>query len=199
VIDVNPFNLSGPEFLFFYIGFAALVIIESVFLRRKYESGSPPRIDLSDPLLIAFLRGGHSEAMRVATVSLVDRGLLLCVATRLETAPHARPESVRRPIERAILEKFVSSGDADSMFADSKLKSALGQLDSSYSPPVSSEKEKASIRNEVAGITSGGELPAPELPPSFSVGPLFEFYRDPVGTFPRPCATSSITVLNASS
>lgn len=122
---MNPFDLSGPEFLAFYIGFAVLVIVGSVVLRRKVESGPTPRIDLSDPLLIAFLRGGHSEAMRVAAVSLIDRGLLLCVGTRLETATHARSEQVRRPIEKALLEKFASSGEAASMFGDSKLKSTL--------------------------------------------------------------------------
>jgi hypothetical protein len=61
---VNPFDLRGPEFLLFYTALSALVIIAVVMLRRKAESGPIPRIDLSDPLLIAFLRGGHSEAMR---------------------------------------------------------------------------------------------------------------------------------------
>jgi len=95
----------------------------------KYESGPIPRIDLSDPLLIAFLRGGHSEAMRVAAVSLIDRGLLHCAGTRLETASLTRSESVRRPIEKALLEKFVVSGEVASMFDDSRLKSTLKQYE----------------------------------------------------------------------
>jgi uncharacterized protein (TIGR04222 family) len=126
---VNPFDLRGPEFLLFYIGLSALVIIGVVMLRRKAESGPIPRLDLSDPLLIAFLRGGHSEAMRVAAVSLVDRGLLLCSGTSLQTAPHVRSESVRRPIEKALLERFVVTGEAASMFDDSKLKSTLNQYE----------------------------------------------------------------------
>lgn len=126
---MNPYDLRGPEFLLFYIGLSVLVILGVVALRRKAESGPTPRIDLSDPLLIAFLRGGHSEAMRVATISLIDRGLLLCSGTRLETAPHARSESVRRPIEKAILDKFVSSGEAATMFDDRRVKSTLDQYE----------------------------------------------------------------------
>ena len=122
---MNPFDLPGPEFLFFYIGLSVLVIIGIVVLRRKSESAQPPRIDLSDPLLIAFLRGGHAEAMRVAAVSLVDRGLLICSGTRLQTAPHAQSETVRRPIEKALLNKFIVDGDAALMFDDPKLKSTL--------------------------------------------------------------------------
>lgn len=122
---MNPFDLRGPEFLLFYVGLSVVVIIGMVMLRRKLESGPTPRIDLSDPLLIAFLRGGYSEAMRVAAVSLIDRGLLTCSGTSLKTATHARMESVRRPIEKHLLAKFVVSGEVASMFDDSTLKSTL--------------------------------------------------------------------------
>lgn len=126
---MNPFDLRGPEFLFFYIGLSVLVIVGVRILRQKSESGPSPRIDLSDPLLIAFLRGGHPEAMRVATVSLIDRGLLICSGTRLQTATHARSESVRRPIEKKLVERFVLSDEASSMFDDSKLKSTLSHYE----------------------------------------------------------------------
>jgi uncharacterized protein (TIGR04222 family) len=129
VIDVNPFDLTGPAFLLFYVVFSALVIIGITAVRGQTESAQTPRIDLSDPLLIAFLRGGHPEAMRVAAVSLIDRGLLLCIGTRLQTAPHARGQSVRRPVERALLKKFVSSGEADSMFDDPEVKSTCQEYE----------------------------------------------------------------------
>ena len=105
---MNPFDFSGPDFLIFYVALCAVVIVGSVILRRKIESAPTPRIDLSDPLLIAFLRGGETETMRVAAVSLVDRGLLTCSGTRLKKAPHAQSESVRRPIEKELLKKFGS-------------------------------------------------------------------------------------------
>ena len=122
---MNPFDFTGPVFLFFYIGLSVVVILGVVGLRRKAEYASTPRIDLSDPLLIAFLRGGHPEAMRVAAVSLIDRGLLVCSGTRLETAKHARSASVERPIDKALLERFVSSREAAPMFKDNNLKAAL--------------------------------------------------------------------------
>lgn len=126
---MNPFDFSGPVFLVFYVVLSVAVIGGVVFLRRWFESTQTPKIDLSDPLLIAFLRGGHSEAMRVAAVSLIDRGLLICSTTRLQTADKARTESVRRPIEKALLEKFASGGEAASMFKDWKLKSACDEYE----------------------------------------------------------------------
>ena len=64
---MNPFDLPGPQFLLFYIIFAGLVILGLVLWRRRAESSpSTPRIDLSDPYLIAYLRGGEKEVRRVA-------------------------------------------------------------------------------------------------------------------------------------
>lgn len=126
---MNPFDFSGPAFLVFYVALSILVIIGVVGLRKKVESAPTPRIDLSDPLLIAFLRGGHSEAMRVAAVSLIDRGLLVCTGTHLQAAIHARPDSVRRPIETALLKKFSKSGEAASMYDDKELKSKLTEYE----------------------------------------------------------------------
>ena len=126
---MNPFDFSGPVFLVFYVVLSIVVIGGIVLLRRWFEWSQTPRIDLSDPLLIAFLRGGHSEAMRVAAVSLIDRGLLICSVTRLQTAAKARAESVRRPIEKALLEKFASGGEAASIFKDWKLQSACDEYE----------------------------------------------------------------------
>ena len=51
-----PFNLSGPEFLLFYLILSIVVIGAMIYLQRRSESGRAPRADLSDPYLIAFLR-----------------------------------------------------------------------------------------------------------------------------------------------
>ena len=126
---MNPFDFTGPDFLIFYVALCAVVIVGSVILRRKIESAPTPRIDLSDPLLIAYLRGGDAETMRVAAVSLVDRGLLTCSGTRLKAATNARSESVRRPVEKELLRKFASGEEAASMFDDSKLKSACKEYE----------------------------------------------------------------------
>ena len=122
---MNPFDFTGPAFLIFYIGLSVLVIFGVAGLRRMSESAPTPKIDLSDPLLIAFLRGGHPEAMRVAAVSLIDRGLLICTGDHLQAAKHARSEPVSKPIEKTLLERFASSRKASSMFKDRNLKTVL--------------------------------------------------------------------------
>ena len=73
---MNPFDLTGPQFLLFYLIFAGLVISGLVFWRRRAESSaSMPRIDLSDPYLIAYLRGGEKEVLRVAKYASSSTGL----------------------------------------------------------------------------------------------------------------------------
>ena len=72
---MNPFDLPGPQFLLFYIIFAGLVISGLVFWRRRAESSaSAPRIDLSDPYLIAYLRGGEKEVRRVTRYASSNDG-----------------------------------------------------------------------------------------------------------------------------
>src|ERR1044071_1599336 len=123
-MDVNPFNLRGPEFLPFYSIFSCVSIAALVLLRRALESAGTPKLDLSDPYLIAYLRGGKNEALSVALVSLIDRGLLIYDGTRIERANNAEQGSVRRPLEKALMEKFAKPGEASSIFDDAALESA---------------------------------------------------------------------------
>ncbi len=118
---MNPFDLAGPQFLLFYLIFAALVITGSVFWRKRAELTESPRIDLSDPYLIAYLRGGEREVLRVATVALIDRGLLVRAGSQLKRAENASPDSVHRPIEKALLNKYARSGEMSWMFEDDGL------------------------------------------------------------------------------
>lgn len=121
---MNPFDLRGPEFLLFYLIFSAIVIAALVLLRRRLESSSAPKIDLGDPYLIAYLRDGKNEALRVALVALIDRGLLIYDGTRIERASHADPSQVRRPLEKALLEKFAKPYEPSSIFDDATLEIA---------------------------------------------------------------------------
>ena len=66
---MNPFDLPGPQFLLFYLGLSAAVIVALVVARKFAESSAAPKLDLSDPYLIAYLRGGDAETLRVAAVS----------------------------------------------------------------------------------------------------------------------------------
>ena len=131
---MNPFEGSGPEFLVFYAFFGAAVLaLAHAFRpdRRASETASP--IDATDPYAIAFLRAGSNEALRVATLSLVDRGLLeVTDAADKKQEPELMAQrdardKVRRPIEVAILEHFSGRLSADTVFGTTKTDSAIDQ------------------------------------------------------------------------
>ena len=128
---MNPFELRGPEFLLFYFCFSLAIVIAIVFFRRRAESGHAPRIDLGDPYLIAYLRGGQDEALRVAVISLVDRGMLVMDGHLIRRADHVSSGMAKYPIEYEALKKFDVLGEEASVFEaasvlkDDNLKSAL--------------------------------------------------------------------------
>jgi len=120
---MNPFDLRGPEFLLLYFCFSLLVIFAIAILRRRAESGPAPKIDLGDPYLIAYLRGGEHEALRVAVISLVDRGMLVMDDQIIRSADHVTDDMVKHPIEYEVLKKFGDPGDAPSIFKVNNLRS----------------------------------------------------------------------------
>jgi uncharacterized protein (TIGR04222 family) len=120
---MNPFDQSGPEFLLFYFCFSIIMIIAIVVLRRRAESGPAPRIDLGDPYLIAYLRGGENEALRVAVVSLVDRGMLVMNDHTIRRADDVTAGMAKNSIEYEVLKKFGAPDTAASVFKDDDLKS----------------------------------------------------------------------------
>jgi uncharacterized protein (TIGR04222 family) len=123
---VNPFDLRGPQFLAFYAILCALTLGTLAILRRVRESGGS-RLRLTDPYLIAYLRGGPREALRMAVVSLVGRGLLGQAGTLLETVADG-VERTRHALEKAILERFQRGADAGVIFGDLLLLHEVGDL-----------------------------------------------------------------------
>ena len=103
--DVFPFDLRGPQFLAFYLAFAAAVICGAIVLRRALESGTPGKADLSDPRLLACLRGGPAEAIRISVLSLLDRGLLVIKGLTVSLKEGVDPALARDPLDRAVLER----------------------------------------------------------------------------------------------
>ena len=76
-MPLNPFDLRGPEFLVFFAGWAAVLMIGLTLLRRRREAEEPSAENLPlDPYEIAYLRGGKTHLLQTALVALVDRGLL---------------------------------------------------------------------------------------------------------------------------
>jgi uncharacterized protein (TIGR04222 family) len=114
---MNPFDLSGPSFLVFYIGVAVVVVIAVQLTIDLAEGAALPALPLGDPYHIAWLRGGTPEAARIAVLSLTDRGLLAVSGNSLwNTAPVQA--LVLEPIESAILARCAQSGTAATAFLD---------------------------------------------------------------------------------
>ena len=116
---MNPFDLTGPDFLWFYLILSAIVLTILVLTRHLGEPREPPRVRFDDPYLIAYLRGGKNEALRVATVSLVDRRLLI---RRGETALSAAPDAApARGVEKALVWYFRRRQSGTSIYEDVEL------------------------------------------------------------------------------
>lgn len=100
---MNPFDLPGPEFLAFYIVFGSAVIAGLYIARGISESGTVPKMDYSNPYLLAYLRGGERETIHVAAMSLIDRGLLRADGEQLSASSKNAEQIVHRPVEKALL------------------------------------------------------------------------------------------------
>lgn len=124
---MNPFDLPGPKFLSFYIFLGCVVLVALHCARKLSESGSVPKLDYSDPYLIAYLRDGEIAAIRVAVVSLIDRGLLQVFDDRVEATSQTATELVRRPIETAILNHAKFSKNLDTLFESKSVKATCTQ------------------------------------------------------------------------
>jgi len=100
---MNVFDWRGPQFVLFYLVFGVALY----FIARQLRAWTDPRgardpTPNDDPYLVACLRGGPAEAIRVCIVSLLDRGLLQSTDNQLHSAATAA-RVVRRPLERAII------------------------------------------------------------------------------------------------
>lgn len=113
---MNPLDLRGPEFLLFYLVYGVAVLAGLAWWRRRAEAVGDVRVKLSDPYLIACLRGGRDEALQVAVLSLVDRGLLDVRGDGLVASRGVTPDSVRRPIEKDLLAMFAEEQAAHRLF-----------------------------------------------------------------------------------
>jgi uncharacterized protein (TIGR04222 family) len=98
-----PFDLPGPSFLLFYALFAFAVVLALNFARWGFEAGPTPELDTTDPYLLACLRGGPTEAARVATLALIDRGLLQIRSGDVAWTSLTRIEPRQPRIEQAVL------------------------------------------------------------------------------------------------
>lgn len=129
---MNPFELRGPEFIFFYVVLSTIVLLVTWLIRKTLDGRINPALQspqtlVSDPYVIAHLRRGPSETLRVAAASLLDRRLLEIESRgNVKTAAHVRPEHARKHLERAILDFYATGGPLTKL---SQLKGATAEYD----------------------------------------------------------------------
>lgn len=126
-------DLRGPEFLALYIAIGGCVLLLARARMNAAERGDVVApIDLKEPLTIAYLRGGGAEVLRVAAFSLVDRGLLLFDGRTLCAKSKVADSLVRRPLEKALLQRLAVATTTRHLLGDTALRSACEQ----YAQPL---------------------------------------------------------------
>ena len=118
----NPFDLRGPEFLAFYFTLGVVVTAVVAVLRWRSESTVVATGPLVDYLKIAYLRAGADEALRVAILALIDRGLMTMVGDdRVQAALPTMPAGLLRT-EQRLLESCKAVTPAHQLVSDHSLR-----------------------------------------------------------------------------
>lgn len=131
---MNPFELPGPQFLAFYAMLGAGVLFAVYLLKRRAEGGEPIRLPSTDPYLIAYLRGGAVETVRLGVAVLVDRMLLeLEDGERVVRRERVSPTHGSNDLEHAILEKCETATHPRDLAASHRLLEIARR---SYEPPL---------------------------------------------------------------
>jgi uncharacterized protein (TIGR04222 family) len=109
VNGLNPFDWSGPWFLLAYLIFGVLVyyVARELLIRQELRNPHAKLSLADDPYRIAFLRGGALEAVKIAAIVLVDRGLLRADGPLLETASADSLRFANHDIERDVLRLYL--------------------------------------------------------------------------------------------
>ena len=103
---MNPFDLPGPQFLALYAMLGIVVVGALYYFKQQAEAGEPGRLPVSDPYVIAYLRGGAAEAVRLGVAVLVDRKLLaIGRGDTVSLREGVTPMHGSNDLERAILEQ----------------------------------------------------------------------------------------------
>lgn len=122
----NPFHLRGPQFLLFYgcLGVAVTALVW--WTRRAWERADTPARPLSDYLEIAFLRGGSTEAIRVAVITLIDRGVLaISGSDSVQVAQADAARRLTRRTEQAIATRAARTATPQQLISDTDVTAAV--------------------------------------------------------------------------
>lgn len=128
-MSFNPFVLRGPDFLAFFICFFITLIIVLNELRKRSEAGQTKTFDLAkNPYEIAYLRGGKKHLIQSAAFSLLDRKLLKARDAKLRAIHRKITESLRSPLESAILKRFRKEDNVKALFTDPDILDCAEQI-----------------------------------------------------------------------
>ncbi len=116
---MNPFELRGPTFLFFYLLLCFAVVGVLTWLRNRREAVLVPAMPrLTDPYKIAFLRAGKNEVLRIATMCLIDRGYLkVNAANEIEETQKSETQFLSEPLDRRIIKYCGKPAPPNKIFA----------------------------------------------------------------------------------
>lgn len=129
---MSPFDLPGPQFLIFFVLLGGALAAFVWIFRHHGENGKTfAAPELTDPYLVACLRAGPAEVWRLATIRLIDRGLMKADGATISLVADSRPEDLPNEVERATLEWFRTPQDATSLIKESS-NPRLRQLVSPY-------------------------------------------------------------------
>jgi len=132
---MNPLDLTGPEFLRFYVPYGLCVVALAWLVRllldrapgpasSRWAPGIYPRE--GDAYAIAMLRGGRTEAARTLLGRLVSAGLLDVVSRQVHAAPEADERSAQlQPVEATAWSALERQIPLDAAEAQQRLEGSL--------------------------------------------------------------------------
>jgi uncharacterized protein (TIGR04222 family) len=130
-MNLFPFNLTGPHFLWFFIIFGLCVVLIPLYRRRTAPShDDSPLPHLTDPIEIATLRAGYEEAVRLALIVLDDRGLIKLDGKTFRSLDGGA-DSIREPLELAVFQYFRRGLPPGDLLKDGVVRNLGRKLESS--------------------------------------------------------------------
>jgi uncharacterized protein (TIGR04222 family) len=118
---MSPFDLPGPQFLIFYVILGGVLAAFLWIFRHHGEKGDTVCApELTDPYLVACLRAGPAEVWRLATIRLIDHGLMKADGATITVVADAQPEDLPNEVERVTIEWFRTPRDAISLIKESR-------------------------------------------------------------------------------
>lgn len=114
---MNPFELTGSQFLVLYSLIGVMLVGGLALYRYMSAPAGGGQVALSDPYAIACLRRGKPEMLHLATLVLIERGLLTLNGQRVVREKDRPGEKTSNPLEVTLLEEFQRSSLPANVYA----------------------------------------------------------------------------------